>query len=196
MGTTNAVLLGAGIAAAGAAVLTLYFDLRRGRAQHQKELRERLRGQLRSILAFCVAFTNHVNAKGLTHTEALSTSKVQTAMKELEDIRQDGLISPNGPHIDAVYSLLSEMWVLIPLIDPSERFEVPMTEEQYGKWFRNNIARLLHASIGLEIYVDKYLTALGKMDRAGLTGYLVFQRYRFFKPKNEKPGGLEEILEE
>ena len=97
----------------------------------------------------------------------------QFSCQGLDQVHQDGLLSPGRSHIERLKRILRD-------IRDSQEAMVPTMEKSiFSQPTDAEKARLQDAFEVLEADSEAYLRALGKMDNAGLGGYWTYLRYRF-----------------
>lgn len=94
------------------------------------------------------------------------------SLEELREISQDGLISPSRTHITRIADALLDIRARVRLDLP------PLPAEQLAKLKDENQRRIEVAWKTLDSDSQRYLSALGRMDKAGPGGYWTYLRYR------------------
>lgn len=156
------------IATGLAGLITFGASFWTARSGNQRQLRDRLRTQLREMDLLCHL---HLQREGW---EAINRAP-QVGVKSLEQIHQDGLISPSRSHLDRLDSIVRD-------IHGRARLDLPrqeLSKVQYGNLMAENERCMNIAFARLDADVHRYLRALGKMDNHGLGGYWTYLRYRF-----------------
>lgn len=162
-----ATVIGSGIAAL-ALLATFVVSFVTARSANQRTLRERLRQQLRQMDLACYV---HFRREGW---EAIRKPP-QYSFHALDQIHQDGLLSPNRAHIERIKKTLRE------LRNSQEALAAP-AEDIFAVPSEVAKARVDGAFENLSSVVPVYLRALGKMDNAGFGGYWTYLRYRLAPP--------------
>ncbi|WP_373140199.1 hypothetical protein [Mycobacterium marinum] len=139
------------------------------RSDNQRALRDQLRKQLREMKLACHMYFQREG------WEAVNRGP-QYSFQALDQIREDGLISPGSSHIARLKSILREISGRTELRLPKPP---AMSKEQHDRLIGVNDRRLESAFESLEADAQRYLRALGMMDNAGLRGYWTYMRYRW-----------------
>lgn len=161
----------AGVVIAVAVPFTVGFFTARG--TNQRTLRERLRQQLREMRLACHMYLQKEGWDKVNRQPAFS-------FQELDQIWEDGLISPKRGHLEWLKSILREV-VGRPEVKLPPR-EI-LGAEEYDRLTKVNERRLHRAVEILDEDSQAYLCALGRMDNAGLAGYFTYLRYRLLPPR-------------
>jgi hypothetical protein len=160
------------IAAVPITAIGIWFTGRGAVNARQRELRDRLRKQLRGMEQGCDAYFQRAGWQQIERMPQYSPQK-------LKEIQVDGLLSPNRAHIAGLKALLHE-------VSGRSRMNPPLAalgREEYDRLVAVNQARLRQAFESLDTGVQQYLRALGKMDRGGFIGYWTYIVYRFIPPR-------------
>jgi hypothetical protein len=151
------------------ALLALWLSVRTARSNHQRELRKRLRDQLRDINVACDMYFGRDFSNAVNKPPKYSPQAIR-------QIRQDGLLSPNSAHIERLESLLLE---LFDVTHVGGQLVSHIDGEEYDQYMAQNRHRLENTLTELDVRSKDYLTALGQMDNGNFVTYL---RYRFLAP--------------
>ena len=168
MNVVQTVTAGLGIATGVAGLITFVVGFVTARSANQRQLRDRLRKQLREMNLACVVYFQREG------WEAVNRSP-QFSFQALDQIHEDGLISPSRSHIDRLKSILRDVRGRAQIHLSPQAFR----PELHAELTANNEARHRIGFESLDADAQKYLRALGKMDNAGLGGYWTYLRYRF-----------------
>jgi hypothetical protein len=169
MSVVQMTTTGLGIATAAAALFTFGASFWTARSGNQRQLRDRLRKQLREMDLLC-----HVRLQR-EGWEAIDRPP-QVSVQALDQIHQDGLISPSRSHINRLKAIVRDIHGRAGIRLPREA----LSPEQYADMTAENGRRIQKGFDILDADTQKYLRALGKMDNHGLGGYWTYLRYRFF----------------
>lgn len=152
------------------ALITFVASFWTARGSNQRVLRERLRTQFREMELACLV---HFEREGWQAVRRNPTFSLQA----LEQIHQDGLLSPSHSHVARVVEALRD-------IRDRTHVQIPQLPEGHDLPLRAENARRQEVAWELlDADVHKYLRALGKMDNAGLGGYWTYLRYRIFRAR-------------
>ncbi|MDG4669471.1 hypothetical protein [Mycobacterium sp. 236(2023)] len=160
-----------GIAGGLVVLITFAASLWTARGSNQRQLRQRLRDQLRDMKSACDCYFQRGGWEEVGRMP-------QFSIRALSDIRDDGLISPNRAHIAGLKAVLHE-------IRGRSDFSIPLEavgREEHDRLKETNNRRLRIAFETLDNATSQYQRALGKMDNAGLGGYWTYTVYRFVPP--------------
>ncbi|GAB4700786.1 hypothetical protein MOKP118_42850 [Mycobacterium avium subsp. hominissuis] len=157
-----------GIVVGVIAVITFAASFWTARSGNQRQLRERLREQLREMKLAATVFLQHDGWE-----EARRSPKF--SFDVLDQICEDGLLSPGKSHIERLKAILRDVRGRSTLTLPKDA----LGADEHAKLTAENERRLKVAFERLDVESRKYLAALGKMDNAGLGGYWTYLRYRF-----------------
>ncbi|BBX25998.1 hypothetical protein [Mycolicibacterium alvei] len=168
MSVVQTVAAGLGIATGVTGLITFGTSFVTARSSNQRQLRDRLRKQLREMNLACLVYFQHEG------WEVVDRSP-QYSFQALDQIHEDGLISPSRSHLERL------KWILR---DVRGRSTLQLSKAAHGaelhaKLTAENQRRLGIAWESLDTDSQKYLRALGKMDNHGLGGYWTYLRYRF-----------------
>lgn len=169
MSVVQIVTTGLGIATGATALFTFGASFWTARSGNQRQLRDRLSKQLREMDLLC-----HVRLQR-EGWEAINRQP-QVSIQALDQIHQDGLISPSRSHINRLKAIVRDIHGRARIHLPREA----LSPEQYSQLTAENERRIEKGFHSLDADTQKYLGALGKMDNHGLGGYWRYLRYRFF----------------
>lgn len=99
----------------------------------------------------------------------------QLSFQALDQIHEDGLISPSHSHIERLKSILRDLRGRTTV----QLSKQALGADEHAKLTAENQRRLRNAFESLDADSQKYLRALGKMDNHGLGGYWTYLRYRY-----------------
>lgn len=153
-------------------VITFFFSFWTARSDNQQKLRDRLRAQLREISLACHVYFQREGWEAVNRPP-------QFSFQALDQIHEDGLISPNRSHIERLKSILRDLRRRTELRLPKEA----MPADEVARLMAENEHRSEIAFESLDADAKKYLRALGKMDNAGLAGYWTYLRYRLIRAR-------------
>lgn len=157
-----------GIATSVVGLITFGVSFFNARGEKQRELRDRLRKQLREMNLACLV---HFQREGWETVDRAP----QFSLQALDQIHEDGLISPNHSHIERLKSILR---------DVRGRSTLQLSKAAHGPELHNQLTAENQRRLGigwesLDADSRNYLKALGKMDNHGLGSYWTYLRYRF-----------------
>jgi hypothetical protein len=165
-----ATIVGVAVGVVGLITFGASFWTARGR--NQRDLRDRLRKQLRSMNLLCIVLLQQDG------WEEVSPAP-QVSPQALDQISDDGLLSPKRSHLQWLKSIVRE-------IHDRSHVDLPgpptLSQEEYNRLTATNERRRLRAVEILEADALLYLRALGKMDNVGPFGYFTYLRYRILPP--------------
>ncbi len=168
------VVDGLGIATAVTGLITFGASLWTARSSHQRQLRDRLRKQLREMDLACLVYLQCEGWETVDRSPKFS-------FQALDQVHEDGLISPGRSHLERLKSILRD-------VRDRSTLQLPPTNalgaEQHAALTAENTRRLRIGFETLREATQEYLRALGKMDNAGLGGYWTYLRYRFIPARN------------
>lgn len=159
-----ATIIGAAVPAL-ALLVGLVTSFVKARSGNQRGLRDRLRQQLRQMDLACYVYFKREG------WEAVKPPP-QYSFHALEQIHQDGLLSPNRAHIERIKKMLRE------IRDSQTAMFARPTDSIFSEPSPDQQARLHRAFEDLNSMTQAYLRALGKMDNTGVGGYWTYLRYR------------------
>lgn len=168
MSVVETVAAGLVIATGVTTLITFGFSFWTARSGNQRQLRDRLRKQLREMNLACLVYFQHEGWETVDRSP-------QFSFQALDQIHEDGLISPSGSHIERLKAILRGVRDRADIQLPHEA----LGPELHAELTANNQARHRIAFESLETAAQQYLRALGRMDNAGLGGYWTYLRYRF-----------------
>lgn len=161
-----------GIAVGAASLITFGASFWTARGRNQRDLRERLRKQLRAMNLLCTVLLQRDGWAAVNPAP-------QVSPQALDQISDDGLLSPRRSHLEWLKSIVFEIYDRSDVKLPGPP---ALSEEEYNRGTATNERRRLRAVEILEGDALVYLRALGKMDNAGPFGYFTYLRYRIFPP--------------
>ncbi len=161
------VTTGLGIATGAAGLIAFILSFVTARSANQRQLRDRLRKQLREMNLACVV---HFQRDGWTEVDR----SPQFSFQALDQIHEDGLISPSRSHIERLKSILRDIRGRSTLELPKQA----LGPELHTQLTAENERRLRIGFESLDADSQRYLRALGKMDNGGPGGYCTYLRYR------------------
>ncbi|OLO98691.1 hypothetical protein BVU76_29590 [Mycolicibacterium porcinum] len=172
MSVVQMVATGLGIATGVTGLLGFVLGFVTARSSNQRQLRDRLRKQLREMNLACLV---HFQREGW---EVVDRSP-QFSFQALDQIHEDGLISPSRTHLERL------KWILRDVRDRStlQLSKQALGPEQHAILTAENQRRLGIGWESLDADSQKYLRALGKMDNHGLGGYWTYLHYRFIQAR-------------
>ncbi|MBE5451227.1 Uncharacterised protein [Mycobacteroides abscessus subsp. abscessus] len=138
------------------------------RSANQRQLRDRLRKQLRETSLACLVYFQREGWETVDRAP-------QFSFQALDQIHEDGLISPSRSHIERLKSILRDVHGRSTL----QLSKAAHGPELHAQLTAENQRRLGIGWESLDMDSQKYLRALGKMDNHGLGGYWTYLRYRF-----------------
>lgn len=161
-----------GIVIAVIGIITFVASFWTARSGNQRQLRETLREQLREMKLAAAVFLQHEGWDEVRRSPKFS-------FDALDQIREDGLISPGKSHIERLKAILRDVRGRSTLTLSKDA----LGAEEHAKLTAENERRLKVAFEHLDVESRKYLAALGKMDNAGLGGYWTYLRYRLLSAR-------------
>lgn len=168
-------------------VVAFFAGLWTARSGNQRELRERLRQQLRGMEIACILYFQREGSDAIREAPKFS-------YQALDHIHDDGLISPSRTHIRYLKHVLRDVQGRQSLRLP----EIALDPKTTASLYAENQRRLKVAFEKLDEASHRYVRAIGKMDNAGLGGYFVYLRYRFLpaRPYENGPVAQQDSVEE
>ncbi|MGV0777719.1 hypothetical protein [Mycolicibacter kumamotonensis] len=149
-------------------LISFGFSFWTARSGNQRQLRERLRKQLREMNLACLIYFQREGWEAVDRSPKFS-------FQALDQIHEDGLISPSHSHLERLKAILRDIRGRAQTQLPRDALGI----ELHAELTANNEARHRIAFKTLDADSQKYLRALGKMDNAGVGGYWTYLRYRF-----------------
>lgn len=172
MSVVEMVATGLGIAAGVTGLIGLLCQLLDCPQWQSAQLRDRLRKQLREMNLACLVYFQREGWEAVNRPP-------QFSFQALDQIHEDGLISPSRSHLERLKSILRDIRGRGDLQLSRQAFPPELHAELTG----NNERRYRIAFESLDTAAQQYLRALGKMDNAGLGGYWTYLRFRFVPPR-------------
>ncbi len=154
------------------AVITFIASFWTARSANQRALRDRLRKQLREINLACHVYFQREGWQAVDHNP-------QFSFQALDQIHEDGLLSPSRSHVKRLKSILRDLRGRTELRLPKQA----LSANEIARLATENELRSHIAFKSLDADAQKYLRALGKMDNAGLGGYWTYLRYRLIRAR-------------
>lgn len=151
-------------------VITFVASFWTARSVNQRQLRERLREQLREMKLATTVFFRHDGWEEVRRSPKFS-------FDALDEIGEDGLLSPGKSHIERLKVILRDIRGRSTLTLSKDA----LGAEMHAELTAENERRLKVAFEHLDVESRKYLAALGRMDNAGLGGYRTYLRYRYIR---------------
>lgn len=142
---------------------------RKSRGNSQRQLRDRLRDELRPISVFCDIYFNRNFPQAVREAPKYRPDAIK-------QIREDGLLSPSSAHLERIEALLREYFDLTHV---GGQFRRTVSREEYDRYMADNRARLANVITELDGRSKDYLEALGRMNNGRYSTYV---RYRLIPP--------------
>lgn len=164
-----------GIATGVVGLITFITSFWTARGDNQRALRERLRQQLRQMDIACHVYFRREGWTAVTQSPTFS-------FQALDQIHEDGLLSPSKSHVRRLTEILGEMRSL------QESLSTPPTLDSIFATTPPEVRRDIDRRMNIAFSVldrdsHRYLRAIGKMDNAGLGGYSTYLRYRLIRAR-------------